>query len=164
MKLIIKQYLDSLKERGELDAILPDLLSQMGLNVISRPRIGTSQHGVDVAAVGCLDGGEEKVYLFSVKSGDLTRSSWDGIATQSLRPSLNEIQDAYIPNRLPPEHRNKQIVICLCFGGEIQEQARSLVTGYIKDNTKDNLEFQEWNGDKLADLILYPSRIKIRCF
>ncbi len=154
MKLIIKQYLDSLKERGELDAILPDLLSQMGLNVISRPRIGTSQHGVDVAAVGCLDGGEEKVYLFSVKSGDLTRSSWDGLATQSLRPSLNEIQDAYIPNRLPPEHRNKQIVICLCFGGEIQEQARSLVTGYINDNTKDNLEFQEWNGDKLADLIL----------
>jgi hypothetical protein len=63
MKLIIRQYLASPKERGELDAVLPDLLSQLGLNVFSRPQRGTSQDGVDVAAVGCLDGGPEKVYL-----------------------------------------------------------------------------------------------------
>ncbi len=30
MKLILKQYLASLKERKELDAVLPDLLSSMG--------------------------------------------------------------------------------------------------------------------------------------
>lgn len=34
MKLILKQYLASLKERAELDAILPDLLSSMGMNVL----------------------------------------------------------------------------------------------------------------------------------
>ena len=43
MKLIIQEYLASLKERGELDAILPDLLSELGLNVYSRPRRGTRQ-------------------------------------------------------------------------------------------------------------------------
>ena len=37
MKLILRQYLANLRERNELDAILPDLLSQMGMNVISRP-------------------------------------------------------------------------------------------------------------------------------
>lgn len=154
MKLIIKQYLASLKERGELDAILPDLLSQMGMTVFSRPGRGTRQDGVDVAAVGNIDGDTEKIYLFSVKAGDLTRSTWDGNTAQSLRPSLNEILDSYIPNRLPDEHKNKPIVVCLCFGGDIQEQIRANVTGYIKENSKDNLTFEEWNGDKLSSLIL----------
>lgn len=154
MKLILKEYLASLRERDELDAILPDLLSQLGLNVYSRPGRGTRQDGVDVAAVGSLDGKEKKVYLFSIKSGDLTRSSWDSPALQSLRPSLNEILDAYIPNRLPEEHRNKKIVICLCFGGDIQEQVRPQVEGYIKKNKKDKITFEEWNGDKLASLIM----------
>lgn len=154
MKLIIKQYLTSLKERDELDVILPDLLSQLGLNVFSRPGRGTRQAGVDVAASGSLDGGKEKVYLLSIKAGDLTRSTWDGASDQSLRPSLNEILDIYIPNRLPAEHKNKEIAVCLCFGGDIQEQTREAVESYIKKNTRDNLLFEEWNGDKIASLIL----------
>jgi hypothetical protein len=154
MKLIIKQYLSSLRERDELDMILPDLLSQLDLNVYSRPGKGTRQDGVDIAAVGSLDGNTEKVYLFVIKAGDLTRSSWDGDAVQSLRPSLNEVFDTYIPNRLPCEHKQKDIVICLCFGGDIQEQVRPQVEGYIKQNKRDNISFEEWNGDKLASLIL----------
>lgn len=154
MKLIIKQYLSSLRERDELDAILPDLLSQFGLNVFSRPGRGTRQDGVDVAAVGSLDAGKEKVYLLSIKQGDLTRNTWDGDAIQSLRPSLNEILDSYIPNRLPSEHKNKDIVICICIGGDIQEPVRPLVEGYIKQNTRDNITFEEWNGDRIASLIL----------
>lgn len=150
MKLIIKQYLASLKERGELDAVLPDLLSQLGLNVYSRPRRGTRQDGVDVGAVGSLDGGPEKVYLFSIKPGDLTRSDWDGQSAQSLRPSLNEVLDAYIPNRLPAEHRGKDIAICIAIGGDVQEQVRPALTGFIAQNTKPNITFEEWNGDKLA--------------
>ena len=153
MKLIIKQYLTSLRERGELDAILPDLLSQMGLTVFSRPQRGTRQDGVDVAATGSISGGAEKIYLFSIKAGDITRISWDGDAIQSLRPSLNEVLDAYIPNRLPAEHKEKEIVICLCFGGDIQEQVRPQVEGYIKQNSTERIKFEEWNGDKLAELI-----------
>jgi len=153
MKLIIKEYLASLKERNELDAILPDLLSQLGLNVYSRPARGTRQDGVDVGAVGSLDGGPEKVYLFSIKAGDLTRREWDGDAAQSLRPSLNEILDSYIPNRLPAEHRNKDISICITIGGNVLEQVRSLLTGYIETNSKANISFEEWNGDKLAAYI-----------
>lgn len=153
MKLIIKQYLASLRERNELDALLPDLLSQMGLNVFSKPGRGTRQDGVDVAAVGSLNGEPEKVYLFSIKAGDLTRLSWDSDSLQSLRPSLNEIKDSYIPNRLPKEHKDEQIVICLCFGGDIQEQVRASVEGYIGQNSTDRITYEEWNGDKLANLI-----------
>jgi hypothetical protein len=153
MKLIIKEYLSSLKERGELDVVLPDLLSQLGLNVYSRPGRGTRQDGVDVGAVGSLDGSQDKVWLFSIKPGDLTRKDWDGESAQSLRPSLNEILDSYIPNRLPAEHRDKQIVICITIGGDVQEQVRSSLTGFISQNTKPNVSFEEWNGDKLADRI-----------
>ena len=153
MKLILKQYLSSLRERGELDVILPDLLSQMGLNVYSRPGRGTRQDGVDIGAVGSLDGEPEKVYLFSIKPGNLTRKDWDSDTIQSLRPSLNEILDAYIPNRLPAEHRGKNIVICIGLGGDVQEQVRPQLTGFIKQNMTTNIAFEEWNGDKIASLI-----------
>ncbi|HAW92984.1 MULTISPECIES: hypothetical protein [unclassified Arsukibacterium] len=153
MKLILKQYLASLKERKELDAVLPDLLSSMGLNVFISPTRGVKEYGVDVAAVGQINEQEEKVYLFSIKSGNLNRETWNGNADQALRPSLDEIQDSFIHSRLPPEHRGKKIVICLCFGGDVSSGIRQEVSGYEQRNTRDNIAFEEWNGDKLSELI-----------
>lgn len=150
MKLILKEYLASLRERDELDAVLPDLLSQLGLNVFSCPGRGTRQDGVDVGAVGSLDGGPEKVYLFSIKPGDLKRRDWDSESVQSLRPSLNQIQDSYIQHRLPPEHRGKDVVICIAIGGNVDEQLRPDLSGYTAKHTKPGITFEEWNGDKLA--------------
>lgn len=153
MKLILSEYLRSLKERRELDAILPDLLSELGFHVYSRPMIGTTQHGVDIAAVG-EDQGEKKVFLFSVKQGDLTRQDWDGTASQSLRPSLNQIRDVYIRTKVPKRYKDLKIVVCLCFGGDIQENIRLEVEGYVEENTTERVSFQEWNGDKLAELLM----------
>ncbi|WP_420429596.1 hypothetical protein [Kordiimonas sp.] len=153
MKLILRQYLATLRERKELDAILPDLLSQMGLNVFSKPSIGTRQFGVDIAAVGRINGGSETVYLFSVKAGNLDRTTWDGASDQSLRPSLNEIIDSYIPLILPPEHKDKPIAICVCLGGEIHEATRQQVSGFFRTNSTLQISFEEWNGDRLAALI-----------
>lgn len=153
MKLLIKDYLASLRERGELDAILPDLLSELGFTVYSRPSIGTRQYGVDMAAVGVDDDGVKKLFLFSIKAGDLKRADWDS-GPQSLRPSLNEIRDVYIKSRIPPKYSDLPVVICLCFGGDMDENIRDLVTGYITDNQTDKIEYQEWNGDKIAGLLL----------
>lgn len=153
MKLVIKEYLASLKEREELDAMLPNLLSEMGFTVYSRPSRGPRQYGVDVAAVGTADDGTRKVYLFSVKQGDLNRQDWDG-TPQALRPSLNEIRDAYIPARIPAEYQNLGVVICLVFGGDIKEAVHQEVRGYTRSNTTANVAYEEWNGDRLADLIL----------
>lgn len=153
MKLLIREYLASLREREELDAVLPDLLSELGFTVYSRPQRGTLQRGVDIAAVGPDDSGERKVFLFSVKQGDLTRQDWDG-TPQALRASLNEIRDAYIPNRVPSRYRNLKIVVCVAFGGDVHEQVRELLTGYIAKNSNERISFDEWNGDKIAGLIL----------
>lgn len=153
MKLIIKEYLASLREREELDAVLPDLLSQMGMNVFSRPGRGTRQDGVDVAAVGSIDDEEEAVYLFSIKPGDLRRNDWDGDAVQSLRPSLNEILDTYLRNRVPRQHRGRKIKICICVGGDIREEVRPSVEAFKDNNSTDDTSFEEWNGDRIASLI-----------
>ena len=74
MKLIFSEYLASLKERGELDVIMPDLLSEIGFTVFSKPAVGTKQHGVDVAAVGPGQNGQRTLFLISIKPGDLRRS------------------------------------------------------------------------------------------
>lgn len=154
MKLILKEYLASLRERDELDVILPDLLSLMGLNVFISPSRGGKEYGVDVAAVGSIDKGVEKVYLFSIKSGNLTSDTWDGDQKQSLRPSLNHIRDTFVNSRVPPEYKDKPIVICLCFGGQVSSIIRQEVTGYMANNSYGRISFEEWNGDKIADLIL----------
>lgn len=151
MKPLIREYLASLRERDELDAILPDLLSELGYTVLSRPARGTRQYGVDVAAVGPQDDG--RLYLFSIKKGDLTRSEWDNDSNQALRPSLNEIKDVYIPVFIPKEHRTRAIVICLCFGGDVHELIRATVTTYQKENTTDRISYAEWNGDRIAGYI-----------
>lgn len=156
MKLILRQYLADLRERDELDAILPDLLSEIGFNVLSRPARGTRQAGVDVAAIGPDedDGGRRKLFLFTLKSGDLRRRNWDDGSPQAIRQSLNEILDSYIPNRVPEQHQHLDIAICVCMGGEMKENVREQWTGYARNHGTSKISFREWNGDKLAELLL----------
>jgi len=153
MKLIIRDYLGGLKEREELDAILPDLLSELGFRVISRPQRGTTQLGVDVAAVGPDEDGERKLFLFSIKPGDLTRADWTG-TPQSLRPSLDQILEIYIPTRVPKQYAELKVVICLVVGGVIQEQVQADVRGYIQRYSTPQVSFAEWHGDVLAEHLL----------
>lgn len=154
MKLLLKQYLASLNERDELDVVLPDIMSEVGYTVISRPKRGTTQYGVDVAAVGPHPKtGEKSLFLLSIKSGDLTRDSWT-TGNQALRPSLEEVIEVYIPKRIPARYKNLPIVIALCFGGDIQEDVRPRVEGFIERNANPGrLDFEEWNGDYIANLI-----------
>ena len=153
MKLILRQYLANLRERKELDALLPDLLSQMGLDVFSKPGLGGRQYGVDIAAYGQIDNGPETVYLLSVKSGNLGRSDWNGGSVQDLKPSLDEIINTYIPTHLPSKYKNKPIEICLCFGGDLKEAVRLNVSTYQKKHQTDSLSFSEWNGEIIANYI-----------
>ena len=156
MKLVLRQYLSDIRERGELDAILPALLSELGFNVLSRPGRGMRQHGVDVAAIGPdeNDQNKQKLFLFTIKAGDLDCAGWDDNTPQAVRPSLNEILDAYIPLKIAEHHQYLDIVVCLCVGGEINENVRENWNGYIQKHQEDNITFDEWNGDRLAGLLL----------
>lgn len=152
MKLVFREYLASLRERNELDVVLPDLLSELGFNVISRPSTGPRQFGVDVAAISPEVDGEQKLYLFTIKQGDLTRAEWDAVP-QGVRTSINDIIDVYIPKRISAQYEPLKIVICLCFGGSVKEAVRDNLTGLISRLTNERISFQEWNGDYMAGLL-----------
>ena len=157
MKLIIKDYLKGMQERDNLEIVLHRLLSQMGLHVLSEPHRGNTQKGVDILAVGKMEGDiYDTVYLLTIKEGDLKRGTWSG-GNQKVRESVQEILDAYIPNRLLPQHAALGKKICICFGGTIDEQVEENIAGFVKTNqasfnaSKASLEC--WNGDKIADMI-----------
>lgn len=154
MKLIVKEYVKSLSERDELDRLVPDVLSQAGLHVFSEPRVMGRQHGVDVAAYGRLDGDSvDKVYLLSIKAGDLTRDTWN-VGVNALRPSLDEILDSYIGHMLPNEYRGCPIVICLCIGGMVHHLVQGDVAGYIANcqARRKDVIYKIWECDKIAEL------------
>lgn len=151
MKLILKEYLASLRERGDLDKVLlPNLLSAMGLQVLKTPMIGTRQDGVDISAVGQLPDDEHKyLYLLCVKAGDVGRNDWDA-GPQSVRPELQEILDVYIGSKIAKEHQDLPIKICLCMGGELKETVEGNWAGFTQKNATSAVYFELWNGDRLA--------------
>ncbi len=155
MKLILRQYIADLSERDELDAVIPELLSEIGFNVLSRPARGMRQLGVDVAAVGPDEDDEHhrKLFLFTIKAGDVARRDWNQ-TQQALRPSLEEILDAYIPHRIPEQYQHLPIAVCVCMGGTLAENVQDLWQGFTTQRTTDDLCFRMWNGDRLADLLL----------
>ncbi len=151
MRIILKEYLASLKERDELDKlVLPNLLSSMGMKVIETPMKGVRQYGVDLAAVGQL--GEDNIphlYLFCVKAGDVDRNVWDG-GIQSVRSELDEILDVYLPNHVASEHKKLPVKICLCCGGELAQNVNQNWSGFTNKHENEYLKFELWNGETLA--------------
>ena len=169
MRLILLEYLKQLKESGELDVLLPDLLNAMSLRIISQPQIGSRQYGVDVSAVGRdPTSGKQTLFLFIIKCGDSGRDDWDG-SPQSVRQSLAEIEDVYLKNNIPPDHENDPVKVVLVTGGEMKQAVEQNVKGHIlKYEEKNKLKYELWDGGKLAELIeehllnekLLPSRLQ----
>ncbi len=80
--------------------------------------------------------------------------AWLAPTPQALRSSINEILDVYIPTRVPEAYSDLEIVICLCFGGDVREAVRDNVTQFTRQHSNAKVSFQEWNGDHLAGLMV----------
>lgn len=155
MRLVIREYLSMLREKDELDALLPDLLLSMDVTPISRAQAGARQHGVDVAAVGPDpdDEGKRKLFLLVVKQGDLDRRSWDS-GQQAVRPSLNEIFDVYLPQHVAGEHEPLTKKIVVCCNGDKKQTVEGNWNGYKEQHAQPGaIELDFWGGDKLAEFI-----------
>ena len=158
MRLVLREYLSMLKESGELDALLPDLLLAMGLDPLSRPGRGPRQFGVDLPAVGIdPEDGKLKLFLFLVKQGDITRSGWD-TGEQAVRPSLNEVFDTYLRSHVRPEHNRLPKKIVLVTSGELKQNVQQNWTGYASERVGfhsiyGEIELEFWGADKLALLL-----------
>jgi len=153
MKLVIREYLSMLKEEAELDDLIGDLLFSMGIIPKSKPEKGR-QFGVDIMAIGKdVDDDNKKVFLFVIKSGNITRSTWDN-SPQAVRPSLNEILDVYIATRLERNLKSLPKKIILCCNGNLSQNVRPNWIQYSNSKTKaSKIEFDFWGADKLSILI-----------
>jgi|GEM_PF-1912923 len=143
MKLILTDYINTLKEDKELDALIVDILKARGINIISGPDRGR-QYGVDIYAVGpdLEDKNIEKVFLITVKQGDLDRRTWN-TETNSVYQSLNEIKDVFIPNNLLDQHKKHPVKIVVAFNGLLKTAVQQDWKGYLKNNRK--YKYVIWN-------------------
>ncbi len=151
MKVIISQYIRTLKERNELDMLLPNLLLSMSIVPLFTTQTGTRQYGVDIAAIGKdPDDGEKKLFIFVIKQKDLGRSEWDS-GPQSIRQSLNEVFDVYLRNHLQPKHEKLPKKIILSTSGDMKEEINQNWAGYLDDHKPHEFDF--WGADKLSTFI-----------
>jgi hypothetical protein len=155
LRLLLREYISTLKERRELDSLLADLLASMGLEVLYRAQEGVRQFGVDVAATGpdADNNGKETLFLITVKPGDFDRAVWDDGSPQAVRPSLNEIIDVYLESHIAPEHQRLCKKIVVCFGGDMKQGVQQNWVQYARRHTRKGIAFDTWSADKLAALI-----------
>ncbi|MCY4225477.1 MAG: hypothetical protein OXF06_11655, partial [Bacteroidetes bacterium] len=165
----IRDYLNGLSESGELDQLVTNLLLNMQIVPLTTPQKGVRQYGVDIAAVGKdPEDKKQKLFLITIKSGNITRSNWDG-NPQGVRSSLNEIKDVYIKNQIENSHKDLTKKIVLCCGGRIRQEINTNWIGYVDENhIQGDIEYDLWTGDKLALMInehfldeyLFPKKVQ----
>lgn len=153
MRLLIREYLEMLKESGEFDRLMPELLLAMKIIPISKAQIGVRQAGVDIAAIGKTKDGQDCLFLFVLKRGNIGRNDWDSGPT-SIRQSLNEIKDTYLSTWVSVKHKDFLKKVIISTTGDIKQDTKPNLDGYIKENTVDGkLEYEVWNGDTVASFI-----------
>lgn len=158
MKFAIHDYLAHLRERDELDAILPDLLRAMGFEIVKLAFRGEVEHGVDIAAFG-QEKGEPILYLIQVKPGDIDATNWD-CGPNSIRPTLNNLLDVPFQDLTRPKLQQARRKVLLVHNGVLRENIRDRFNGYLKGNF--NMGFERWDLDRLAGLFtehLFNERI-----
>lgn len=153
IQLVLSHYLAGLRERNELDALLPDLLKAMGHSVLSRPQIGVAQAGVDVVSTRENEDGTLEVFLFVIKFGDIGRNDFYG-GPQSIDPSIREASNDFVRNRLPAPIKDLHKRIVLVTNGVLKQEAQagfSALSHDVAERTLCTLEL--WGTDQLTPLI-----------
>lgn len=153
IKLVLSHYLAGLRERNELDALLPELLTAMGHSVLSVAQVGVNQAGVDVVSTYPGADGKKVVYLFVIKFGDVGREGFFG-GKQAIEPSIREASGTYVRSRLQEEFRDCEKKIILLSNGLLKQEAQesfAALTEEVAGRPLQQLEF--WGTYQLTPLI-----------
>tara|TARA_A100000171_G_C2139093_1_gene153107 strand:- start:1870 stop:3573 length:1704 start_codon:yes stop_codon:yes gene_type:complete len=151
MRFVIREYLSYLKEDKELDYVLSELLLDMKIPPLVRPEKGR-QDGVDIAALGVdPKDKKKKLFLFIVKQGDISRTTWDD-GKNSVRASLNEIFDVYLNTRILKAHQGLPIRIIVSTNGYLSQNVQVPWVQYTNGQAKEGIEIDFWGIDELTTL------------
>lgn len=151
MKLVLSQYLRTLRERDEFDRLLPDLANAMGYQPLVKPKAGIRQYGVDFPAAGASPkDGTAEFLMFVIKQGDITRRVWSG-DPNAVRESMEEIFDVYLRSHVPPAYRDHRKVIVLATTGDLSQDVQPNWAGFAASHPDVSFEF--WGADHVAELL-----------
>lgn len=155
MRLVIREYISFMKEDKELDALISELLKSIKIIPLVKPEKGR-QYGVDLSAVGIDQDDEQKrrkIFLFVVKQGDLTRTTWN-TGLNAVKPSIEEVCDTYIPTQIPERYSNLPIKVIVATNGDKKQTVNIDWVQYTKKRTlTENIEFDFWGIDKITQLV-----------
>ncbi|GGG24754.1 hypothetical protein GCM10011344_26800 [Dokdonia pacifica] len=151
MNFLTSEYIALLKEDGELDALLIDILISRGITPISKPQKGR-QYGVDIAAIGNDTDGIKKIFLITVKQGNIRRSVWD-TGPNSVRQSLNDIRETFINISLTSSQKKLPKKIILATNGELEQTTQVSWAQYTETYKANNLEYQFWGIDDISKMV-----------
>lgn len=153
---IIRDYIASLKEDKELDAIFPLLLSAMGFRIVSTPvsSKGQSQFGKDIIAWGKAEDGILYRWYFELKGNaakdidDRTFNAPDGV-----RESIQAAKDTPFEDPAIPFFNNLPVKICFVHNGLLKENTRQQYEGFIKREFPEDgpMKFERWDIERLTD-------------
>jgi hypothetical protein len=152
--IIVREYLESLKEDTELDYLFPILLTLMGYKVIATAKEakGQKQYGKDIVAVGKDETGAEYRWYFELKGHkdkDITYDNFFG--RDGIDESLREAKYVAFHDSSIPNFNHLPIKIVLVHNGTIKQNIRPTFEGLISSMFKPG-EFERWDIFKLTDL------------
>lgn len=152
-KILVREYLSSLKEDGELDYIFVFLLESMGFEIITTPKQskGQSQYGKDIVAIGKAKG-IKYCFNFELKgfvAKDINSTNF--AENDGIRMSLLEIKDVAYGNKSYPDFDKLPIKIVLVHNGIVKENFKPQFNGFIEKNFEEGV-FEDWDIHRLTDL------------
>lgn len=154
MKLVLSQYLRTLRERDEFDRLLPELVSEMGYVPLVKPQAGTRQFGVDFPAAGkSPEDGADELLLFVIKQGDIGRREWSDGAPTAVRPSIEEVLDVFLTKHVPAGYENHRKVIVVATTGDLVQDTLANWSGFTERHTTEEIKFDFWGADRVAGLL-----------
>lgn len=152
-KLLVTEYLESLKESTELDNIFPILLEMLDYEVISKPTNakGQSQYGKDVVAIKEIENVKTRFY-FELKGGS-DRNIDDSVLTKrdGVIESLTAAKNTPYIEKGIPEFEKWPAKYVLVHNGILNENSKPTYNGFIERTFKEG-EFERWGIEKLSSM------------
>ncbi|MFV8281063.1 hypothetical protein ACNKXS_05940 [Christiangramia marina] len=153
-QLVVKDYLESLTEKDELNRIFPLLLESMGFEILSKPTeyLGLQEYGKDIVAVGIDENKVKKRFYFELKGGAdrniTTRNFYgkDGIQESITEAAYTPFVSAY------PKFEDLPLKVVIVHNGVIEGGLQKTFENFLVKISKsvDNTVFERWDIARLT--------------
>ncbi len=152
--IIVKEYLESLTEKDELNRIFPILLESLNFQILSKPTeyLGLQEYGKDIVAIGIDEDGIKKRFYFELKGGtdrNITDENFygkDGIYDSLIQATYDKFISAY------PKFEKLPLKIVIVHNGVIKGSVQSTLENFFikQSNGADNKTYDRWDISKLT--------------